>query len=892
MINQPVAAPIIDCPQPNLIEGMVGLKRVDVSVTDTELTVTFEGVFPPTEHLELAQEVLDPRKWALTGGTRLHPRIVGVSYVNQGPIQPALGAAVTLTLDQGGDFSVYSLTLTGDHVDPILATRQVRFRLRCELPFDCRPDLVATPAADEEPVAIDYLAKDYTSFRQALLDFIPTRLPEWTERNEADISIAVLELLAATGDTLSYLQDRVANEAFLSSAQQRRSAQGHLALLGYQLDSGAAAHTWLQFQVTSRHRLNRGFAVSTLAIGSQAPVIFETLIDRVLVPEQNELRIYIWGAPGCCLDSRSTSATLVGSVSSLQEGDYLSLEDTRSGARDVVRLTGPPIDASSLETGTVTLVVWSNLTPLHADYCIDTTVVRGNLIPATHGATLQKAEPLQLGQGQQAISKQAVVVPSSGPPGTAFHLSAWGFGPKDQVKCTATDPAGKTIAASPASTVADQSGSVEGILIATSPTDIAGSWTASFTRIVPTPLIIDVFWTVTPAGAVQGAVTALGQRPPRLRATLEGTPLTYLDAATLALAQPLGAAQDDPFSYRRSSVPQLTLEVDGKQWQQVPSLLESGPSDDVYQVDADDQGRPTVLFGRGGEVGSDPASGFGRRPSETSRIEATYRIGNGVRGNVAADTLTVPLTDSGIWLLSVTNPVAALGGRDPESRQHAISVAPPTLEKRLVAVTSADYEAATAEFTDASGQRLIARSKADFRWTGSWLTVNLVAQPSGTDVLSPAVSSALGDYLDGRRLAGYDIQVKPATYLPIRIDLDICVRTGFSASDVQRGLEAALSNRVLARGVKGFFHPDNFSFGDSLAISKLYQAVMAVAGVQSADISTLSPLHSLQPQVDTQSAQQTGFLNVRPDQVLQLDNDPNFPEHGQLRIRFLGSGGR
>ena len=178
MINQPVAAPIIDCPQPNLIEGMVGLKRVDVSVTDTELTVTFEGVFPPTEHLELAQEVLDPRKWALTGGTRLHPRIVGVSYVNQGPIQPALGAAVTLALDQGGDFSVYSLTLTGDHVDPILATRQVRFRLRCELPFDCRPDLVATPAADEEPVAIDYLAKDYTSFRQALLDFIPTRLPE------------------------------------------------------------------------------------------------------------------------------------------------------------------------------------------------------------------------------------------------------------------------------------------------------------------------------------------------------------------------------------------------------------------------------------------------------------------------------------------------------------------------------------------------------------------------------------------------------------------------------------------------------------------------------------------------------------------------------------------
>jgi hypothetical protein len=891
VINQPVS--VIDCPEPNLIPGMVGLKRVDVSDTDTELTVTFEGVFPPTEHPELADEVVDPRKWALTGGTRLHPRITAVSYVNppHTPIQPVAGVAVTLKLDQGGDFSVYSLTLTVEHVDPILATRQVRFRLRCELPFDCRPGPQAPLPADEEQVAIDYLAKDYTSFRQALLDFIPTRLQEWTERNEADVSVAVLELLAATGDTLSYLQDRVANEAFLSSAQQRRSAQSHLALLGYQLDSGAAAHTWLQFQVSSRHRLNRGFAVSTVSTGTQAPVIFETLIDRVLVPEQNEMRIYSWGAPGCCLGSGSTSATLVGSVSSLQDGDYLSLEDTRSGARDVVRLFGPPVDASSSETGTLTLITWSNLTPLHADYCIDTTVVKGNLVPATHGATLPKAEPVQPGQAQQATLKQAVVVPPSGPPGTTFHLSAWGFSAKDQVKCTAADPTGKTVAASPAAVDADQAGSVDGIAIATSPADIAGTWTATFTRTAP-PLIVDAFWTVTPAGAVQSAVKALGQRPPRLRATLEQTPLTYLDAATLALAQPLGAAKDDPFSYRRNSTPQLTLEVDGKQWQQVPSLLESGPSDDVYQVDADDEGRPALLFGRGGEVGSDPASGFGRRPSDTSRIEATYRIGNGVQGNVAADTLIVPLTDRGSWLLSVTNPVAALGGRDPESRQHAISVAPPSLDKRLVAVTSADYEAATAEFTDASGQKLIARSKADFRWTGSWLTVNLVAQPRGTEVLSPAVSAALVDYLNGRRLAGYDIQVKPATYLPIRLDLAICTRPGFNESDVQRALEVTLSNRVLARGAKGFFHPDNFSFGDSLAISQLYQAVMAVAGVQSADISTLSPLHSLQPQLDTQSAKQTGFLNVQPDQVLQLDNDPSFPERGQLRIQFLGSGGR
>src|SRR5205085_4524538 len=117
------------------------------------------------------------------------------------------------------------------------------------------------PPSQELDVSIDYLAKDYSSFRQALLDFIPTRLPEWTERSEADIGMMLLELFAATADNLSYMQDRVANEAFLGSATQRRSVAGHLALLGYQMDQGASAHTWLEFAVNAPQTLsgNPGF---------------------------------------------------------------------------------------------------------------------------------------------------------------------------------------------------------------------------------------------------------------------------------------------------------------------------------------------------------------------------------------------------------------------------------------------------------------------------------------------------------------------------------------------------------------------------------------------------------------------------------------------------------
>ena len=44
-----------------------------------------------------------------------------------------------------------------------------------------REEVTALPdgLTSELPVAIDYLARDYSSFRQALLDFVPTRFPSW-----------------------------------------------------------------------------------------------------------------------------------------------------------------------------------------------------------------------------------------------------------------------------------------------------------------------------------------------------------------------------------------------------------------------------------------------------------------------------------------------------------------------------------------------------------------------------------------------------------------------------------------------------------------------------------------------------------------------------------------
>src|SRR5499426_3900600 len=93
---------------------------------------------------------------------------------------------------------------------------------------------------------VDYMARDYESLLRAMYDLVPSKLPEWKDfNNEADFGNVLLELFAHMGDILSYYQDRVANESFLGTAQERRSIIQHLRLIGYTLSTAAPASATL-----------------------------------------------------------------------------------------------------------------------------------------------------------------------------------------------------------------------------------------------------------------------------------------------------------------------------------------------------------------------------------------------------------------------------------------------------------------------------------------------------------------------------------------------------------------------------------------------------------------------------------------------------------------------
>ena len=91
------------------------------------------------------------------------------------------------------------------------------------------------------------------------------------------------------------------------------------------------------------------------------------------------------------------------------------------------------------------------------------------------------------------------------------------------------------------------------------------------------------------------------------------------------------------------------------------------------------------------------------------------------------------------------------------------------------------------------------------------------------------------------------------------------------------------NNRILEGGKRGFFHPDNLTFGEGVYLSKIVAAAQAVTGVESVTVERFhrlfeAPNHEIE----------NGVLPLRNSEIAQLDNDPNYPEHGKLEIRMRG----
>lgn len=139
----------------------------------------------------------------------------------------------------------------------------------------------------KQPIT-NYTNRDYSSLLASLLDQAALKLPEWTDRSENDPGRLLLESFAYIGDVLLYYQDRIANEAFLSTAVERRSVIDLLSLIGYTLATPAPATAELtvtEFPATAdKVDIQVGARFSTKASPGKPSVEF------LFLPEDESLR--------------------------------------------------------------------------------------------------------------------------------------------------------------------------------------------------------------------------------------------------------------------------------------------------------------------------------------------------------------------------------------------------------------------------------------------------------------------------------------------------------------------------------------------------------------------------------------------------------------------------
>ena len=106
-----------------------------------------------------------PTELTIQGGVRIRNiQVLGVNFVTD---------HVEVSVSEPGDFSDYTLGISDPAMDIFYAQVQFNFKAGCPSRFDCRPVQICPPALLNEP-NIDYMAKDYASFRRALLDLLPT----------------------------------------------------------------------------------------------------------------------------------------------------------------------------------------------------------------------------------------------------------------------------------------------------------------------------------------------------------------------------------------------------------------------------------------------------------------------------------------------------------------------------------------------------------------------------------------------------------------------------------------------------------------------------------------------------------------------------------------------
>ena len=850
-----------------------GLDYLEVDDAQTKLTVFFLGKAPEDMQLENIR---------LTGGRRVRDvKVVDFELVHAPEADQ--DDQLLVWVDKPGDFSTYTLCLvaldkqghpTGEPLpgfDPRYFCLDFSFKAGCSSDLDCKTPEGCPPEPRPAP-EINYLAKDYASFRQLLLDRLSLLIPDWKERHVPDLGIALVELLAYTGDYLSYYQDAVATEAYLNTARQRISVRRHARLVDYRMHEGCNARAWVTLETDTEQELApKAFYLITgkaLSLPGQvlslddlafipashyevfAPLTADPAQKIHIYPAHNRMAFYTWGDGSeggeCCLPKGATSATLKDAwepepesenpytqtayekpapppqarkrMLRLQPGDVLIFEEV-FGPR-----TGNPADAAPSHRHAKRMTRDTpDIDPLYDQPVLEIEWAEEDALPFPLCLSTIGDPPACKPLEGVSVARGNVI------------LVDHGRAVEEDLGCVPFD---HTEEECPTPCHPPESRAIPG-------------------RFRPVLKVTDLVFSQPLPG--RSSAHGLFHQNPRL-----ALPKAHL----LNTAAPPHQPADKPTNEQTDqSTPQPTS------WLPQYDLLASGPDDLHFVVEMDDARRAHLRFGNGE---------MGKQPEANSCFTASYRVGVALAGNVGAKTISHIVFRHLVSGVDIRpeNPLPAVGGTAPEPVEEVKLFAPHAFRHHLErAILPEDYAAIVLR----DFPHKVQRAAAILRWMGSWYEVLVVIDPLGTDTADPELLQEIAGHLYRYRRIGHDLSVQPARYAPLDVEMRVCVQPGFVRGHVKAALLNTFSNRMPPDGKPGFFHPDALTFGEGVHLSRLVAAAQAVQGVESVEVTRLQRLFE-PPNGEIEN----GLLPLGPLEIARLDNDPGFPENGQLTLIMEG----
>jgi hypothetical protein len=713
-----------------------------------------------------------------------------------------------------------------------------------------------------------------------LTNRIPVYSPEWTDYNDSDPGITLIQLFAYLTEMVGYRLNQVPQKSQASLMQ----------LLGVTLNPATPASTQLALLLTDPTKLTAqtlaqgaSFAAST---GSPPPA-FETSQDATIVPvepvvmvttrQRNiwqpwtpvDLRVdpvltdyltVVWDGQTPALKDMPLAPVIVAPQSNQRHlWIGLSLNSTSSagalGAR--VQLTFQfDADDQAAPGGAAKsgqrVAAAQRATPVEWLWYYDATLGKVLKVPGqiddttnqlANSGTVAFTIPSSVGPIPAGMF-QPIIKPNNLPPGTFYA---------EQV-AAATSPLGPV---GPAPTTQGPYSSLAAAQAAWASnyqTAATNALSAAITTLqnAPPPVAnpLDPKYYPTPAWICIDLAAGVGASPSnktKLRiATFNAVPAVNATTATNEIVGVANGRPGQSYQLANANIQPSTLSLAVQEsaagsnvaltpWTAVASLDSSGPFDRVFVLVAE---TGAINFGDGIHGRIPPLV-----PQGGNIIALSYVWGGGSAGNLPVGAITVP-NSSAPGVAAAVNYVPAAGGVDSETQPQAQARTSKLLSSGSRAVASGDFAWLAMQTPGVQVAKAVVVPLRKPMSDGAGLedsetpgVVTVIAVPQDTGA-EPTPTAAFLDTvaqaLDSQRLITTEVYVAPPQYIRLRnLRVSVAGLPGYTRAQLQAAVSAQLAGylNVLTGGADG----GGFPFGGELRVSDLMAQIYQVAGVARVD---------------------------------------------------------